>query len=458
MTRPFDGTYRVYDDWIGTKATLEKAGYRLPAVYDGPRPAEETGPGYHKSVSRRLLLDITRISDNRQFVAKRVMHHQASLALLAAKLPKDPRNHCVPWEDILEYDGIEWILIMPLLLPLGVPPFDTVGELLECLRQLFEGIQFMHEHRFTHGDIQFDNFMMSSSEMFPNGFQPTRTNRTRNGKWFHVPRSTRTRLWPRYYVIDFEYGWSCDFDDEGPAFNHKADYTRTPGQNPFPNDIHFLGSLLKGRILEHSAFKADVLHFLWPLTLDMLHETPSLRPTIDDVVWRFSALLQSLTSSQLRQSVQRYPPVTSWTSALRHNYRRLKYIALRVPPLPNDVPPPIRCIPPSLKSFYTRPLHEDEDDEGVDPKRRKFRELYRTPAHLRDPAEVEKLQPKGPRRMPLEELRVLKAKTLARIEGIEAMLREQEREREAEGANANANAAQDGVAKTDLAPPVPPKT
>lgn len=51
-----------------------------------------------------------------------------------------PANHCVPIYDVLELDGDGdvTLLVMPLLRPYANPCFDTVGEVVDCFRQLFE--------------------------------------------------------------------------------------------------------------------------------------------------------------------------------------------------------------------------------------------------------------------------------------------------------------------------------
>jgi hypothetical protein len=58
-------------------------------------------------------------------------------------LSKDSRNHCVPLLDVLhpplkEGDRDLRILVMPLLRTFDSPIFDTFGEAIECIRQLFE--------------------------------------------------------------------------------------------------------------------------------------------------------------------------------------------------------------------------------------------------------------------------------------------------------------------------------
>ena len=63
--------------------------------------------------------------------------------LSSEPLSKDPRNHCVSLLDVLhpplkEGDNDVQILVMPYLRPFDSPIFDTFGEAIECIRQLFE--------------------------------------------------------------------------------------------------------------------------------------------------------------------------------------------------------------------------------------------------------------------------------------------------------------------------------
>ena len=49
-------------------------------------------------------------------------------------------NHCVPVYDVLPVPDEEdmVIIVMPLLQDYLRPPFGTIGEAVECFRQLFE--------------------------------------------------------------------------------------------------------------------------------------------------------------------------------------------------------------------------------------------------------------------------------------------------------------------------------
>jgi hypothetical protein len=63
--------------------------------------------------------------------------------LSSEPLSKDPRNHCAPLLDVLhplvkDGDKAIQVLVMPYLRPFDAPIFDTFGEAIECIRQLFE--------------------------------------------------------------------------------------------------------------------------------------------------------------------------------------------------------------------------------------------------------------------------------------------------------------------------------
>ena len=58
----------------------------------------------------------------------------------AEPIASHPRNHCVPLLNVLEVPGEPdtVLLVMPLLRSFDDPKFQTIGELVECLRQIFE--------------------------------------------------------------------------------------------------------------------------------------------------------------------------------------------------------------------------------------------------------------------------------------------------------------------------------
>ena len=55
-------------------------------------------------------------------------------------MASDPRNHSVPIYEVLQLpdDDDKLILVMPLLKEYQIPRFDTIGEVVEFFRQIFE--------------------------------------------------------------------------------------------------------------------------------------------------------------------------------------------------------------------------------------------------------------------------------------------------------------------------------
>lgn len=91
-------------------------------------------------------MDATRVSDNSyvslKMVKKSEHPHEVEIGqyFMSEKLSSDPKNYCVPFLDVMsvpDENDIQ-IIVMPLLLPFTKIRFDTFGEVVECLRQLFE--------------------------------------------------------------------------------------------------------------------------------------------------------------------------------------------------------------------------------------------------------------------------------------------------------------------------------
>ena len=91
-------------------------------------------------------MDVTRISDGRVVVLKKLNKHdhpyEAEIGQLFSREPiaSESRNRCVPVYDVLQSPLDESIifLVMPYLMRYHQLRFGTVGEAVECFRQLFE--------------------------------------------------------------------------------------------------------------------------------------------------------------------------------------------------------------------------------------------------------------------------------------------------------------------------------
>ncbi|PPQ82915.1 hypothetical protein CVT24_008663 [Panaeolus cyanescens] len=211
------------------------------------------------------VVDAIRISDGRQVVIKRVNTPSAptELELTAyfspygygydlrgkrqynldpsdadcARIKSDPRNHCPELLDVLyppqemsndepngnvnanadpkaspkadpsadPNDDPELIfLVFPLYRKALSPRFDTIGEIVDFCRQLFEAVEFLHEHGVAHRDIHINNIMYDPSPMFPEPYHPVAPFRTLTGH--HIKYHTRTVAPPTYILIDLGHG------------------------------------------------------------------------------------------------------------------------------------------------------------------------------------------------------------------------------------------------------------
>jgi hypothetical protein len=91
-------------------------------------------------------MDATRVPDglyvSLKMVKKSDHPHEVGIGqyFMSEKLSSDPKNYCVPFLDVLSVpdESDTQIIVMPLLLSFTKIQFDTFGEVVECLRQLFE--------------------------------------------------------------------------------------------------------------------------------------------------------------------------------------------------------------------------------------------------------------------------------------------------------------------------------
>ncbi|EIM87934.1 uncharacterized protein STEHIDRAFT_138450 [Stereum hirsutum FP-91666 SS1] len=316
------GAFEIW--WVGHQPWLEQSGYALR-----PRFRKDWQPswkGQNKQSSKLFedgqqnhtasLIDATRLTDGSMVFLK---HHKANVSpaevdigrlFSSEPLASDPRNHCVPFIDVLpvpEEEG-EHVIVTPLLRPWNSPSLETYGEAVAFLSQIFEGIQFMHEHHVAHRDCTCDNIMMDASSMYPQGFHPAQMDRSKDwkGKAKHL---TRTQAPPRYLLIDFGHARRYDPKDGPPlelplrdgdksAPEHSEANYNTPC-DPFPTDIYYLGNFMRKELVQRSRG----FEFLHPLVQDMVKTEPSERPKMDEVVVRFKKIVDSLSWWKLRSRI-----------------------------------------------------------------------------------------------------------------------------------------------------------
>ncbi len=91
-------------------------------------------------------MDATRAHDGRPVMLKALSTKRSTkeleiaLFFSAPERKDEPQNHCVPVWDVLQspFDQDSKIIVMPRLYEIDEPIFDTMGEALDAIRQLFE--------------------------------------------------------------------------------------------------------------------------------------------------------------------------------------------------------------------------------------------------------------------------------------------------------------------------------
>ncbi|CAL1706278.1 unnamed protein product [Somion occarium] len=330
MLRP-----RYHPDWV--------ASYKDTPDY--PWDSEDGVVPLHS-----FLLDATRISDGEVVILKKVFRQRNPYEIdmnryfSSEPLKSHPRNHCIQIYDVLAVPDDEdiFIMVMPLLRPCDDPRFETIGEVMEFLRQVFEGMQFLHQCRVAHRDCMDLNIMMDPKPMFPDLYHPMSDTMSREFTDEAKKPYTRTARPPKYYIIDFGLSLRFSPDDTNPLADPVEGGDRTVPEfqnsdeprNPFPTDIYYLGNLIRETFLE----KTTGLEFLKPLVDDMVQDDMTKRPTIDEVVERLSKVLRSLHWWNLRkrlvENIEAEDAMKRFRRRWRHFFRTVGYTLTFKSPLP----------------------------------------------------------------------------------------------------------------------------
>lgn len=91
-------------------------------------------------------MDAVRISDGKhlmlKWISKKIHPFEVEIGQFFSSQPlaNDPRNHCIPLLDVLQdpEDDDRQIIVMPRMIEISRPVFETVGEVIDCFQQIFE--------------------------------------------------------------------------------------------------------------------------------------------------------------------------------------------------------------------------------------------------------------------------------------------------------------------------------
>ncbi|KAI0363369.1 hypothetical protein BV20DRAFT_147088 [Pilatotrama ljubarskyi] len=351
---PGEHYWRDHYDW------LRDSGYALR-----PRYKPDWTPSWEGTQKSALLsedsqthtlsqvVDAVRLSDGEMVMLKKVRRsvHPYEVAIgqyfSSGQVASEPRNHCCPLYDVLQdpKDDDLQIIVMPLLRRYNNPSFETVGEAVEFFSQVFEGINFMHEHHVAHRDCQSLNIMMDPRAMFPEMYHPVATNKKRDFSGL-AKSYTRTRRPTRYLLTDFGLSRKYSADETNPqeipilgadrTVPEFQDDETTP-RNPFPTDVYYLGNMIRQDFLK----RYSNLEFMSPLVYAMVAQDPEARPPMFEVVTQFRDVQRKLTTWQLRSRlvVREDDRLVNLLKSVHHfASRTVPYLIRRLPPTPSPQP------------------------------------------------------------------------------------------------------------------------
>ncbi|RPD57478.1 hypothetical protein L227DRAFT_613500 [Lentinus tigrinus ALCF2SS1-6] len=345
--------WRDHQEWLAEKGYMLRPRYR-----PGWKPSWANDAyirAFEEGVSPVLIdvLDATRVSDNSLVALKRVRNqfnpYEIEIAqyLYSETLRSDPRNHTVPILEVFPVpdDPQITLIVMPFLRPCDDPGFYTLGEAISFVKQVLEGLQYMHELHVAHRDGKAGNIMYDPRPLFPDMYHPVERYRSRDWKG-RAKYSTRTECPVRYYFIDF--GLSRRYDPKnGPPREYPIlggdktvpEFTNWNGEplDPFPTDIYYIGNMIRHTII--APYKG--FEFLVPLVKDMIQTDPSKRPTIQEVSRRFEELVKVLSRWRLRSRLVhvKEDPIDKLFRTIGYPFRTFRYILERRPAIPPTPPP-----------------------------------------------------------------------------------------------------------------------
>ncbi|KAE9388563.1 hypothetical protein BT96DRAFT_927004, partial [Gymnopus androsaceus JB14] len=263
------------------------------------------------------VLDATRISDGTPVALKLIsMAPEANTPdsneietlqyLSSPALAESPRNHCVQMLDSFEiFTPVEmkqlslsgysnaFVAVFPFARHWKDIPFRLVWEVLEFVRQILEGLVFLHEHNIAHRDIRSENLMMDATSKC---FSPTKPlDRIDTPvRYLLIDLGSSTKFKERR-LVQFRHGWHKEIPE---IYELDAEGNRVPTRlyDPFKGDVFVLGMVLNRYFGKISSLR--------PLFARMQDPSPSNRPSASEALALFHHHTQRISRTRLLMPVK----------------------------------------------------------------------------------------------------------------------------------------------------------
>ncbi|KAG6836013.1 hypothetical protein H0H93_012288 [Arthromyces matolae] len=348
---------RYEPGWVPSWLKTEKC--EGSSIWDLPYKVEDANQHY-----LRRVMDAER-SDGSVVILKKVPVNEYSnevhitKLLSSPSLSKDPKNHCVPILDIISpREGSQFaFIVMPYLLDVNNPCFETIGEALGYLSQILEGIQFMHANNVVHGDCEFKNIMADTVPLFNEVPHPSDISKSRDFQREVHPITSRTKRPVKYYIINSSDssvvydranepplkrppGAAAGTRKEIPEF---MDLSTAPTCNPFAMEVFSLGAYIRNHYLDGGLPSSggyflvkpkQGFEFMRGLVDDMTQKNLEKCPSMPDVVSRFEALIKNLDDVKLRSPFLEVGQKMGILRGLYHWITQLVYRFTGIPAIP----------------------------------------------------------------------------------------------------------------------------
>ncbi|CAE6446724.1 unnamed protein product [Rhizoctonia solani] len=310
--------------WVEHQPYLLGKGYQLRPRYRpgwvrswegtncNPRVCEDS-----LTIRSFKIMDAVRVGDWKRVIIKALYarftpNELPILQYLASEdIQSNPRNHCACALDSFPVPGKDgWVfVVMDTYYSLSITPFETVGEVVDLVSQLFEGLAFMHGLNIAHRDCASTNIMMKADTLFKNVPHP-------HPSYAFLTEDLRhyVKLHPRrgrdvkYYFIDFGLStWFPSYAERTLVVGQEGREREVPElSNPGIQYDHFkLDICIIGRFLWRDFYtrSSRSLYFLEPLVKRLIDADPSRRPTADEAFADFELIRKTLESRILARAL-----------------------------------------------------------------------------------------------------------------------------------------------------------
>ncbi|RDB20135.1 hypothetical protein Hypma_012979 [Hypsizygus marmoreus] len=259
-----------------------------------------------------MVMDATRQGDGKVVCLKRSERKSDEVEigryLSSSHVSGSRRNHCV---EILDFfsdpltPNVQYIA-MPVLRSFDDPEFGTIGEVVDFVTQVLEGMEFMHSQLVAHGDLTGPNIMMDARPILPHGWHFVADHCTPNGLDPLTPLSRIDRP-VRYVIVDYDVsirmrpGQPHLINDNGGRDRDPPELATRRPYDPFKLDVFTLGNVYNKEFYQ----KYLGLDFLADLMKEMMTPDFSKRPSAHAALQQWLMVRSSLNVSMARWRLRR---------------------------------------------------------------------------------------------------------------------------------------------------------